>query len=552
MIIATASMLVMLTSCFDSAYDINNISNEIELTPGVALPLAHGSLSIDDLLSQLDSTNIINTDPDSLLYIYYSADLFSYKATEVIKIDTNQNFPKFSIKPTIPAPFVIPGAIGDTVREITVPIIGTKIPLAFDQNLEFAFENGERIDSVVMNNINMHINVKSTFQNDIFLDFHAENLRIDGKPWRKIVPITGAEVNIDEIIRNLKVQLSFNSGTTLLALQIDLFLINRGETIRPGDNCEITMSFLDNKFTAVYGYLGEYDVLTDDGQIDVSFFNNKILGGSISFASPDMVLHVNNSFGMPLQVDLGIDVVSTTNIPPITPITFIGTNPFVINTPVLSNPNQKVPTTIRVNKDNSNFIDAMATSPDHLNYTATARMNNGGPSANYNFITDSSALDVSVEVTLPIDLKARGFIFEDTISLDFESQFGNNIDMVDSLGLTLEISNGIPLEVDIQVYFTDSSYTVLDSMFNDSGNFIEAGILKPDGKQTTPAVKTNRNKYTAAALEKIKGGKFARIKATLNTPIPPSGSQYFKFFSYYEIGFNISANAYLRINSKNL
>lgn len=547
--IMLVSILVGLSSCIDKNY-FSNISDEVELTPGFALPFAHGSLSIDDLLTKLDSTNIIDQDNDSLLYIFYKADLFSYLASEVINIP-DQNFVKFSIAPPIPAEFALPG-IGDTIREITIPFVGTKIPLGFDQNLEFTFEHGERIDSVVLKNLRMKIDVTSTFQNELFLDFHADNIKVGGKPWRKIIPLSNSAASIEEVINNFKVQLTFNENTTMLALKINIVLINKGESLRPGDHCDITMSFLDNRFSGVYGYLGEYDILTNEGQFDVSFFSNKILGGSISFANPEMALLIKNSFGLPLQIDLGLDVVSTINTPPVTPITFIGINPFIINTPTILNPDEQVPSEFRINNTNSNFVDAISTSPDHLNYSATARINDGGPTLNKNYIRDSSRFDVGAEVTLPIHFKARGFIFEDTISLDFKSLLDTKFDMIDSLGLTLVVTNEIPLEADIQFYFTDSSYNVLDSMFIDDSNFLEAGILSPDGRHTISVPKTNRIEYTAASLENIKGGKFARFKASLNTPIPASGSDFFKFYSFYKINFNLSANAYLRVNPKNL
>lgn len=542
-----------LTSCFDSNYDINNISDEMELTPGIAMPLAHGSLSLDDLLTKMDSTNVIKQYEDSLLYVYYSADLFTKKAADLIKIP-NQQFANFSIGPDIPAPFVIPGLIGDTIREITVPFIGTKIPLVFDQNLEFSFEHGERIDSLILKNIRMIINVKSTFQNDVLLNFHTENIKIDGKPWKKLVPLTNADLTIEEIIKNFKIQLTFedSSSTTKLALKIDVILINQGEAIRPGDHCDITMTFVENTFSGAYGYLGKYDIFEDSGQIDVSLLNTQILGGKLTFAEPKLLLNINNSFALPVQVDLGMEAgFNSTNF--LVPVSFAGRNPFNIGSPQLENFGEKVATKIEISKDSSNLIEVLESSPDFLKYNALAIINPFGESSHYNYVTEESEVDVGVEFTLPIHLSAKGFTFEDTLNMNFEKMLGSKFDMIDSLGITLDITNGIPLEADIQVYFTDSSWVVLDSMFIDDSNFLEAAILEPDGRHTVPVIKTNRIEYIAESLTKIKGAKFARIKASINTPVPAAGnSEYFKFFSFYEIGFNISANAYLRINTKDL
>lgn len=552
-IILVVSIFGGLASCFDSNFDKNNISDEMEFTPGIAMPIAHGSLSLDDLLTKMDSTNIIGQKPDSLLFVYYSADLFTKSAADLIKI-SNQQFADFSIGPKIPAAFVIPGAIGDTITEIVIPFIGTVIPLTFDQNLEFKFENGERIDSLVLKNIRMLFSVKSTFQNEVVLNFHTENIKVDGKPWSKRIPLTSSDLTIEEVIKDFKIQLSFNdtAATTQLALKIDVVLINQGETIRPGDHCDITMSFLENTFSGAYGYLGKYEIFEDSGQIDVSFLNTKILGGKISFAEPKLVLTVNNSFALPVAVDLDMEAVSSIDYIPDT-ITFAGRNPFTIGAPQLENYNEIVPTTIEISKDSSNLIQVMETAPDVLKYKAIATINPKGKTAHYNYVTENSTVNASVEFNLPIHLSAKGFAFEDTLNMDFEKMLGSKYEMFDSLGITLDITNGIPLEADIQVYFTDSLWVVLDSMFIDDSNFLEPAILGPDGKHTIPAIKSNRIEYIAERLEKIKGAKFARIRASINTPVPaPGNSEYFKFFSFYKIGFNLSANAYLRVNTKNL
>jgi hypothetical protein len=87
LVIIAVSMFVGLTSCFDSNYDLNNISDDFELTPGIAIPLAYGSLTLENILNEIDSVDFVKQFPeDSLLYIIYSKNLLSYKASEVIDI----------------------------------------------------------------------------------------------------------------------------------------------------------------------------------------------------------------------------------------------------------------------------------------------------------------------------------------------------------------------------------------------------------------------------------------------------------------------------------
>ena len=545
------SMLVVITSCLDSNYDFNNISDEMELAPALSAPLAYGSLTLNDILNQLDSNEYIKQRPaDSLLYIFYSDSLFTYTASEVIDIP-DQDFVSFSLRPVIPVAFVLPG-VGDTISEIRLPLPfdQTPIPLAFDQDLEFTFDNGEKIDSLILKSLKMKITATSNFQNDLILDFHTGNINVNGEDYKQRIKVSSVPVTLERTLNNVKMFLiTTPQNASILSLKIDLGIINKGNAIRPGDNCQITMSFKDIVFSSVYGFLGEYDILSNSGQFDVSFFSNKILGGKISFSNPELVLKVNNSFGVPVQVALDMDVVSEINDPPITDIVFTGgANPFTIGAPDLENFGQSVASEIRIDTTNSNLIRALESSPDYMNYAATARINPSGVVNYYNYVTDSSKINVGVEVMLPIDLKAQGFTLEDTMEIDFEEQFGDNLDRIDYFRFTMTATNEIPLEAKLQVYFTDSLYNEIDSLFRDDDVFLEPATIGTDGKHSIGVPKVNQVEYDAAQLEKLKPVKFARIKAAVNTP----GSDYFKFYSYYKLDFKLGATVATRINTNEL
>lgn len=546
------AMLLIFDSCLDSKYNFDNFSDEMELTPAVSVPIGYGSLSINNILSKLDSGEFVKQYEDSLLYIFYSDSLFSYDASEVIEIP-DQDFLQFQIGPDVPVAFVLPG-IGDTISEIQLPPLlgGGTIPLNFNQLLEFSFENNERIDSIVLKSMQVQISVVSTFQNDIILDFNTSGIKIGDESFNERISMQGAPVTFERTLNNVTMYLDTSDHkTTVLSLDIDLKIINEGNAIRPGDNCSIIMSLRDIEFSAVYGYLGEYEILTNAGEFDVSFFSNKILGGTISFANPDLALLINNSFGVPIQIDLDMDVVSNINDPPTnTDIVFIGVNPFDILAPELDDTETQVPSEIRINKVNSNLIDALESSPEFLNYSASARINAGGPSEHYNFVTEDSKINVDAEFTLPIDLRAEGFTFEDT--LDFEGQFGEDIDKIDFFRFSVTTENSIPLEVKLQVYFTDSLYTVVDSLFKDDNVFLKPATLGSDGKHTIAEEVTQVVEYNTDQIETIRNAKYIRVNASVNTPQTGGGTDYFKFYSYYKLDFNIGASVRLRINTNEL
>ena len=536
--ITVISMLVAATSCFDSNYDFNNISDEVELTPSFAIPIAHGSLTLDDIFAETDSAGVVRKDDNGLLYIFYTTDLFSYKASDVITIP-DQDFLQYTLSPNVPFPVPLPVPIGATYSYIPPNLSG-----------EFSFENGERIDTFHLHSMIMAINVSSTFRHMGILTIYSNNIFVNGKSFRKNIQIGSAAgdftVTIDSILTDVKLVLdNANPSTTELPLDIELKLTNSGENIRPNDKCSINMSFKDINFASLYGYLGEYDLLVNDGQIDFSLFNSS-QKTSLSFNNPQLAIEVKNSFGIPIQ--FGLDVSAVSSIDNLTTSIYKGEN--TISSPTMAQPDVFAYDTIRIDSSNSNFGTAMEISPDKINYSATAKINPAGQSGPYNFITDNSTMDLGVSVTIPLDIKANGFALEDTISFDFESEFGTNIDIIDTFRLSIETENEIPLVAILQVYFTDSSYIRLDSMFTDNPTFLDPPDIGVDGKATNPGINTNHIEFSSATLENIKSAKFILVKVSINTP--NTGTGYFKFYSDYGIAFRLSAKVDMRINSSKL
>jgi hypothetical protein len=543
LIIVLSSLLFGLSSCFDSKYDFNNISDEIELTPEVSIPLAYGFLTIDDILSEADSGEFVKKDNDSLLYIYYFTNLYSYKASEVIDIP-DQNFLQFFIDSDVAFASFLPVPVGDTVFK-------TKY-----KNGEFIFSNGEKIDSVNLSSVQMVLNVSSGFHHTGNLTIYSDNILVKGKPFRKVIKISDPSGNftysLDSMVTNVKLILdNSNPDTTFLPLKFDLALINSGAIVLPGEKCNITMSFRQNEFSSMFGYLGEYDILVTNGQIDLSLFNESVQGGSLRFADPRIALTVNNSYGIPVQIDLSgtnvSSILSGTNVP----IIFNpGVNPFTIDAPAIDSIGKYSYSEVPINKDNSNILDAMEISPNHLNYTTSAKTNAMGPTGPYNFVTDSSSMDLGLQLVLPLWVKAEGYSLEDTVDFDFEDQFGSNVDYIEYFRLSMHASNGIPIEVKLQAYFTDASYNVIDSLFRDNDVFLDPAPVGPDEKVSAPIEMTNSVEYTKSDLEKLKQSKFLRVKASINTP--KTGTGYFKYYSYYGIDFKLSVKTNLRINSNDL
>ena len=208
-------------------------------------------------------------------------------------------------------------------------------------------------------------------------------------------------------------------------------------------------------------------------------------------------------------------------------------------------------TVISINSTNSNVSDFLAFLPSSIAYNLNAASNPDGPSGSYNFVTDNSQIDVDFEFILPMWFKADSFALEDTIDLDL-SNMEDNAELIEKVNLMLEVSNGLPLDIDFQLYFLDENYSVVDTMFGE--NFrpvISSGIVDAtEGTVVSPGVKTSIVEFSNTEIKNLGSVRYGRIRAGLKTPSGSSGELLsVKFYTDYKVDFNLSVDIDVKANT---
>jgi len=537
-------ILFQFNSCLDPNWDLERVSDEFVITPGVAAPLLYGSLSVDELLTELDNSGFIEVDEDSLLYISFREDLFSFPASDVIDIP-DQSFLEFFIETDVAiSPEWLAANVGDTVT--------------FEKNKDgvFVFENNERIDSIQVKTMDLVIDVVSTFEHTGILTITSDGVLIDGEPFQDVVQISDASGNFTyrktiPVDGHTVILDNSNPDTTVLPLHFQLDLINSGNPVLPSQSCDITMSFVDPEFYSVFGYIGDYDLLVAEDSFEFDVLESDTINGNISFADPQLNLEISNSYGVPVDIDLSNVRAFSKSTGEYTDLIFNpGVIPFSIRAPGIDNIGDTANSVLRINKDLCNIVEVMESTPSEFSYRVSTITNPDGPEETVNFVTDSSKLDVGLEVVIPIWLRADGFSIETTEPFDFEDQIGGEADLVDYLRLTLDAANGLPADVIMQVYFKDGSYNILDSMFVSDAFLISANV--DDNDEVISANEQSKSvEFTGEKIEKIENTKYLTIRAGANTARASEG-KYVKFFSYYDVEFKLKMKADLTINSQDL
>jgi hypothetical protein len=167
-------------------------------------------------------------------------------------------------------------------------------------------------------------------------------------------------------------------------------------------------------------------------------------------------------------------------------------------------------------------------------------------------------MDVTLEILIPLDLKIDNVVLRDTFEFELPDSLGDTeLDPENfiSMFIQLDTKNGLPVEIETQVYFTDSTgmaWTVLDSLFDDSNRkILPSGILDPGGSGKVIARSDESVTITVdrEMIDNIWDVENIIFEARLQTtPDDISGDpQFVKFYSGYSLYFKVGAGAEISI-----
>jgi hypothetical protein len=130
-------------------------------------------------------------------------------------------------------------------------------------------------------------------------------------------------------------------------------------------------------------------------------------------------------------------------------------NPASFNIPVPADITSPIVTgTVDYTKQNSNIVEFIALPPNSkIDYSGEINFNKGNVVTllNPNFITAESTFSADMALELPMELQINTLSFSDTTAIS-----GKDFDKVESAELLINVKNGIPLDMDMQLVFIDT------------------------------------------------------------------------------------------------
>jgi hypothetical protein len=534
--IVTIFLTWALPSCNKDDFDFSEMTKP-NWSPTWNMPLIHSNLTLRDILKK--GNNIFIEDPVThMLTLEYSAHLFSKSAQEYMVIPDQRNMKVESTTLNILVP---PG--DSSVYQISSPYSFSPA------------KPGQRLDSIFVKSALIDINITSQINHTSKVLIKIPNAVKNGKMFESLIALP--YLNVLPVRKT--VQLDFSGYKFVfintpghvneITVEADINVFGDGNPNNSPYTFTALCDLTNIKFSKIFGFLGQYEYPLSD-TLFLNLFKNNILG-SIQLKEIDMFLKTSNSIGMPLNLEfLDLLAYSSKNPPHTVNIADPSSgfpNPIVVPSPDIYHVGTVKDTTFQFGENNSNIIPAINMSPEYIYFNVNGKSNPANNPAFENFIFDTSRFTVDLKVMLPLFGAINGFYIEDTVKFDF-----NIPDQASMLDFKVRTENHFPLDAEIQIYFADQNYKILDSLFsgNDHHIIVAAAVgPAPDYRVIeNPPIEPftfSPNPFYAEDLERMKSVRFMMIRAKLST----YKQDLVKIYADYKLDVKLAAK--LTINAQN-
>jgi hypothetical protein len=264
------------------------------------------------------------------------------------------------------------------------------------------------------------------------------------------IPLNGNTVLVDLAGANVNFASDLSSPFNRIPYSYTIQLDNSAGYINftSSDVLKMEISLTDFEFQSVYGDFGTRKLQIDPGNFELEVLNR--LGGDFKVANPKLSLIMHNSVGMAAEVKMNMSATSKKGN-----TDSLIRNPASFNIPVPADITSPIVTgTVDYTKQNSNIVEFIALPPNSkIDYSGEINFNKGNVVTllNPNFITAESTFSADMALELPMELQINTLSFSDTTAIS-----GKDFDKVESAELLINVKNGIPLDMDMQLVFIDT------------------------------------------------------------------------------------------------
>ncbi|MBI9062229.1 MAG: hypothetical protein JEZ14_09580 [Marinilabiliaceae bacterium] len=423
--------VLLLGGCIGDEFDTDKLSDDISISPGIALPLGYAELSMKDILSE-ETDNVKyykDENGNERILLYQNNDSLSY-------LGVNDFF-----------------ELPETSLEVPVYFAGFKaenIP-PIDGMMDFSIPNARLSSMEISYTINL---TGSNFAVPVNISMYFPTINEQ----------SGGRTITTQLSGDQNVSFSFSNDTVVLIdelLPVSLTVLPAVDMdIYPNEIGSLTLGMNDVEFYRVKGIMTETAVSIDEDmyELDLDVLNE--FPDGITFADPRLHLISNNS--TPFKGIISSEFKGKTESGVMIDL---ATEPIPIKISANDALKACVIDTTTLDKSNSNLKTFMEGLPEKLYYNGDLVLNPGGELAEEIELDETDRIYVGYSIELPIEL-----IVDSTI-MDIDTLHLSENDILKKLArarLIVTSENGLPFDVNSCIYLYDTDLLdITDSIKSD-------------------------------------------------------------------------------------
>lgn len=531
------ALLLGTQSCFNqNDFDTTRIAG-LKASPSVAVPLLHGSLSMEDLLAQTES-QYVAIDEDKLIHLMYSDTLYSTSIRD-----------HFLLPVLSAEKFYLTGA-----KTLTP---GNSQTIVEDQVfLDFKFGEID-FNEIRLKAGDVSLSASTSVDADVEFQLTFPTLNKQGQPLQITLslPATGTPQSVQLSLRDYIIDMNeYGAGENLVPVNIRATVTPTQQSLllSATDYVQFSLGIDGMNFTLITGHFGQLGVSLPQKEMALEFFETIFNKANFSLESPKFYFDFLNSNGATVEVTKDL-LQARKEAGETLPITTDPADLFNISAP--ARPGETSVTRIAI----TNVGEIVDFAPAFMDYKLSGKLNVGMPPSTVNFVTDSSRSGVIFHADIPLWGSLEGFTLSDTMAMTLQSEDaqlqenGNGSYKIENAKASVRtvIANQFPLGAEVQVYFTNALYEISDSLFTEGPLAIKSSKVNATGDLQSEEVTTLEPSISDKQLERILEADHMIVKALLYTTRNADGTQpAVKIKSNYKMDIKLGLKASMNISVK--
>src|SRR6185436_7269065 len=188
---------------------------------------------------------------------------------------------------------------------VIFPTPGSSVTVNQSSTFVITPSQSEQLDSIVLKAGQLVVNIQSSISASVSLTLTVPSLKKGGALFQQTFTFSGnTSLHPAFDIGGYRVDLTEGGTTTnTISFSMTAVITDTGQPIGNTSSLDLDFQLSGLKFNALFGQLGTRVFQTASQSMNTDLFDN-VKNGTISFQSPSVEISVDNSFGLPVSLDI--------------------------------------------------------------------------------------------------------------------------------------------------------------------------------------------------------------------------------------------------------